>query len=374
MGEQVDQFALEPVRVLELVDHDRAEAPALALADLGVLTQQLARQQLQVLEVERRLAVLRLAVGAVVGEQQLLQLLAVAGRERLEGGLLDRVARLLELRRAQVGEVEQLLGALRRVEVAECRVVPGGGDPQLRQALLEPRLHGHLDPQLEPGRAQRLVHAGEHPSQPAAAVRREQPQSCLVVAAELLERGPEGLAAEHTALAVVDHAEARVDPGRERVCLQQPVAEAVDGRDPRGVELAREVVAAELEQALADPAAQLAGGALGVGDHEDRVDVHALLADRAAEALDDHRRLAGPGARRDEDDALLLDRAELLAIHGLDGAHDRFTRHIGQSSHQVGQEPPRGSCRTSPSRMRSTTPTACSRARSIPPQNASSST
>ena len=54
--------------------------------------------------------------------------------------------------------------------------------------------------------------------------------------------------------------------------------------------------------------------------------------------------------------------------------HDRFTRQIGQSSHQVGQEPPRGSCRTSPSRIRSTTPTACSRARSIPPQKSSSST
>ena len=88
--EQVDELALEPVRVLELVDHDRAEAPALALADLGVVAQQLARQQLQVLEVERRLAVLGLAVGAVVGEQELLQLLAVAGGERLERGLLDR--------------------------------------------------------------------------------------------------------------------------------------------------------------------------------------------------------------------------------------------------------------------------------------------
>ena len=78
------------------------------------------------------------------------------------------------------------------------------------------------------------------------------------------------------------------------------------------VELARQVVAAELQQPLADPAAQLAGGALGVGDHEDRVDVDAALADCAAEALDDHGRLAGAGARRDEDDAPLLDRPQLL--------------------------------------------------------------
>ena len=31
-----------------------------------------------------------------------------------------------------------------------------------------------------------------------------------------------------------------------------------------------------------------------------------------------------------------------------DRAHARLTRHIGQSSHQVGQEPPVGSCCTSP--------------------------
>ena len=374
LGEQVDQLALQPVRVLELVDHDRAEAPALALADLGVLAQELARQQLQVLEVERRLAVLGLAVGAVVGEQELLQLLAVARRERLERGLLDRVPRLLELGRAQVGEVEQLLRAVGRVEEAQGRLVFRGGDTQLCQPLVQPRLDRRFEPQLEPGRAQRLVHAGQHPPQPAAAVRGEQPHPRLVVAAELLERRAEGLAAQHAPLAVVEHAEARVDPGRERVRLQQPVAEAVDGRDPGGVEVTREVVTVELEQPLADPAAQLAGRALGVRDHEQRVDVEAALADRLAEALDDHGRLAGPGARRDEDDALLLDRPELLAVRSFDRAHERLTRQVGQSSHHVGQEPPRGSCRTSPSRIRSTTPTACSRARSMPPQNASSST
>ena len=51
--QQVDQFALEAVRVLELVDHDRAEPPAFALSDLVVLPEELAREDLQVLEVER---------------------------------------------------------------------------------------------------------------------------------------------------------------------------------------------------------------------------------------------------------------------------------------------------------------------------------
>ena len=54
--EQVDQLALEPVRVLELVHQHRAEAPALALADLGLVAQQVPRGQLEVLEVERGLA------------------------------------------------------------------------------------------------------------------------------------------------------------------------------------------------------------------------------------------------------------------------------------------------------------------------------
>jgi len=96
-GQQVDELALEPVRVLELVHHDRAEAPALAAADLLVVAQQLPRELLQVLEVERRLALLRLAVGGVVGEQELLQLLAVARGERLERGDLDSASRLVEL-------------------------------------------------------------------------------------------------------------------------------------------------------------------------------------------------------------------------------------------------------------------------------------
>src|SRR5207253_4329865 len=86
---EMHELALQPVRVLALVDHDRAEPPALALADLVVLPEELAREELQVLEVERGFAVLRGAIGPVVGEQQLLQLRAIAHRQRLEGSALD---------------------------------------------------------------------------------------------------------------------------------------------------------------------------------------------------------------------------------------------------------------------------------------------
>ena len=45
-GDQVDELALQPVGVLELVDHDRPEAELLALADRLVVTQQIARAEL----------------------------------------------------------------------------------------------------------------------------------------------------------------------------------------------------------------------------------------------------------------------------------------------------------------------------------------
>ena len=81
----------------------------------------------------------------------------------------------------------------------------------------------------------------------------------------------------------------------------------MDRRDPRAVELAREVVAAALGERGADARAQLAGRAPRVGDDEDRVDVEPAVADRAHEALDEHRRLAGARAGGDEDLAGRLD-------------------------------------------------------------------
>ena len=166
-------------------------------------------------------------------------------------------------------------------------------------------------------------------------------------------------------------------PASNGMRLQQAVAEAVDRRDPRAVELAREIVAPELGEPLPDSSAQLTGRPLGVRDREHRVDRQAAIADRSHEALDEHRRLAGAGARGDEDEPARVDRRELLVVRGaglLDHGHDRATRHIDHRSHQVGHgKPPFGSCRTSPERMRSTKWTACSFARSVCAQKASSS-
>ena len=231
----------------------------------------------------------------------------------------------------------------------------------------------HVEHELPAGRAQSLVDPRQHPPQPARAVGGEQAEPLgLLVDAERRERLLKRLAGEDARLVVVDDPEPGVDAGLERMRLQQPVAEAVDRRDPGRVEVACEIGAIHLEQPPPDAAAQLARCAFRVGDDEDRVDVEAALADGTHEALDEHGRLAGSGARGDEDEARGLDRRQLLGIRRR--AHVRATRHIGASVHQLGHGgPPRGSCLTSPERMRSTNSTACSFARSVCAQNASSS-
>src|SRR6185437_2293709 len=122
----------------------------------------------------------------------------------------------------------------------------------------------------------------------------------------------------------------RVEPGRERIRLQQPEAEAVDRRDPGAVELAREVVAASVEQLAPDAPPQLPSGALRVRDHEHRADVDPFVTDRVRDSLDEPECLPRACSRRDEDVAARLDRRPLLLVWCA-RAHARFTRHIRQS-------------------------------------------
>ena len=388
-SDQVDQLALETVRVLELVDHDRAEAQLLACADRVVVAEQIARTQLEILEVQRRLAVFRLLVRRGEGRQQLLQQFAIGRRELVERCLLDRTACFLVGRGTlttceEVSEVAQTLRP--RVRFEQDEHLRGGVELRLAAARvlrqttsrLAQFLHARLqlrhvaqfEHELAPGRTQRLVDARQHPAQTVGAVDREQPQPRLVVVrAERRQCSLEGLAAQHAPLALVEDAEARIDACRERVRAQQPVAEAVNRGDPRAVESTREIGAPSLDEPGTDTAPQLARRLLGVGDDEDRLDVDALVADGAGEALDEHTGLPRACARGDEHQSARVDRRALFRVE----LHARRTRHIGQSWHQVGQSPPFGSCLTSPSRMRSTISTARSRERSTWLQNASSS-
>ena len=186
---------------------------------------------------------------------------------------------------------------------------------------------------------------------PSAAVGREEPQPIgRAVGAELGEGLLERLAAQHRALRLVELAKTRVQTCCERVRLQQAEAEAVDGRDPRTVELAGEIGPSALRQRGPDARPQLARGAARVRDHEDRVDVDAAVAHGADEPLDEHRGLAGAGPCGDEHLARCGDGGLLLLVHA------RGTRHIGQRSHQAGHWSPFGSWSTSPARILSGQP------------------
>ena len=331
--------------------------------------------QLQVFEVECRLASLRLGVGRVELAQDLLQESSVARGDLVQSRLLDRGQGLAEggealpllPAHAEIGEIEEVLSRGNGVEqlqgVLDLRAAGEGllSDAQrdlrdlaqLGDACGERRDGLTRERERPPGRAQAVMDAREHPAQPFRPVRGEEAHSLrparLDVAGECLR---ECLRAQDRGLTLVEHTEAWVEAGLERMRAQQAVAEAVDRRDPAAVEVACEIVALRLHEPLPDPRAQLAGRTLRVRDDEDVVDAQPALADGLHKPLDEHRRLARPGAGRDEDHARLLDRRNLLV--GGSRPHECRILHIVQREHQRGHSPPRGSVRTSPACIRST--------------------
>jgi hypothetical protein len=199
-----------------------------------------------------------------------------------------------------------------------------------------------LEHELAPSGPQRRVDLDEHLSEPHGPVRGEElPAIRLVRIAEPLERRRERLGLEHERLWLVEDAEGRVDAGGEWMCAEQPTTEPVDRRHPGAVELEGEVGAPALDQLRADPRAQLSCRPLRVSDHEQRVDVEAVVHHRADESLDEDGRLASARAGSDEHAAVRVDRRALLGV----GArlHGRSFRHMRQRSHQCGHSPPCGS-------------------------------
>src|SRR4029077_670330 len=136
------------------------------------------------------------------------------------------------------------------------------------------------------------------------------------------ERLAERLRAKHRSLRLVELTEAGIEAGRQRNRPQEPSAKAVDRRDPGAVELAGEVVPTTVGERRADPGPKLARGTARIGDDEDRVDVEPAIADRADDALDEHGRLAGACAGRDEDLSCRLDGRDLMLVE-LVAAHVR---------------------------------------------------
>jgi hypothetical protein len=84
MRNEVDHLALEPVRVLELVDHDHAEPEPGRFANVLVVAKQIAGGELEILEVDDRLSSLRRAVLHTEALEKLLQQIAIVRSELLE--------------------------------------------------------------------------------------------------------------------------------------------------------------------------------------------------------------------------------------------------------------------------------------------------
>ena len=334
MRDEVDHLALEPVRVLELVDHDHAEPEPGRFANVLVVAKQVAGGELEILEVDDRLASLRSGVLDAEALEKLLQQIAIVRRELLERRPLGCLARPLERRGARTlarerREIDESLGrrsirgdekdlarvpALRRSRRHVGRELRGLGAQRVDR-VLGARALTELEDEVAARRAERLVDAREHAPQPVGTVRREEPQPLrLSGRAELLQRALECLSSEHGCTRLLDLAEARIEPCGKGMRAQHATAEPVDGRDPRAVEIASEIGAAALAKSRADAAPKLTCRLARVRDHEDRLDVDAPLAHRPDVALDEHRRLPRSRARGDEDRALRVDGGQLLIV------------------------------------------------------------
>ena len=211
---EVDELALQPIRVLELVHHDHPEAQLRRLAHGRVVAEQVARGELQVLEVHDGLATLRRRVLGSEPLEQLLQEIAIRCGQLLERRLLHALACGLERGRAPASrrerrEVDEPLreGPVR--DDAECLVGVaalrlGRGrigrqrirlDAQRRDRTGDVGPLTELELEVPSGGAERLVHAREHATKACRAIGREEPEPLrFAVGAERLESALERLA------------------------------------------------------------------------------------------------------------------------------------------------------------------------------------
>ena len=247
--EQAQDLELTAVGVLELVHHHQLEAARPGLADLLAASEQRRREQLEVVEVDRRALELE---------------------------------RLIRLREGGQQAVQQRAGCRRR-NVAR---LPLAGCGRARQAW----------PALAAA-AQLGVDRLDHRPQSIGSVGGHQRHRLGVFPADELPQGHlEGVAAQASGDSLVEHPEAGIQARCQRVGCEQPRAEAVDRRDVGGLGVARGRALAELEEGASHALPQLAGGAVGERDREDLRGAQAVLEHGGHEALHQHRRLPLPAA------------------------------------------------------------------------------
>ncbi len=332
---QLEQLELQGVGVLELVDHDALEALAIAGGDAGLADEQVAREQLEVVEVDAAASALGRRVGVGVAPQQLVDQrqggdrVAIGaapsprasqrGAVGVGGGRLQRVgvARHLrgpsDRRRAAASSaarhvVERLARGVDRRTGARGRRARPRRPQHARSSAARAasgsavaRPGGRRGPRL-PARAQLVVRGDDHALQAIDGVAgREVEGVGARRGQEVGQRRLEGLALRGAPVGGVDDREAGIEARGHRVRAQDARAEAVERRDPRGLGLARRLAVTELEQADAHARAQLARRLLGEGDGQDLVGAQSVLHHRGDEALDQHRRLARAGVGREHE-------------------------------------------------------------------------
>ena len=314
-AQQVDDVALQPVRVLELVDHDARKRSCSA----SRIARRRAAGHVRAAAGPRSRAPTRAAspprtrrrtgraapAGARCRARRAPRAPPAEPLARASNSAArSPLARQLGGRAAARGRVPSAsaVGA-----AATCRsVAAGSAASAARRRCSSARRSGRrvlaeLERQLAPGRAQRLVDARQHPAEPLRAVGREQPQPLRLAA------GTERRSARSNASPRITAPAPRRARGSAGRCRPRTGARAGAASRSRGWSRSRRRRARRARSwrpracsaaRIARP--QLARGLARVGDDEHRLDVEALVADGAHEPLDEHGRLAGSRAGRDE--------------------------------------------------------------------------
>ena len=318
--DRVDQPELHTVGVLELVDHDAGKPAAVALAQVIVGGEQTRGEQLEVLEVHSRVRALgRGVVGRVAPQEHVEQAVGASGPpvgadranlgQGIGVGLADgraqrgtvspRQRELIQRSRPQLSGARDLgasAQALERLEDTHTRLVhqrefgaDGLGRPgerrqrraqwwrrsQRRQRRLELPARAQLSMDPQNGRAQRL-----------GPVRGDEVNRLRASGGQLLERGFKGGGGQPPGLVLVEHHEAGVKAGVERMGPQHAGTEAVNGGDEGGFGRRGSLVLPELAQAGSDAVAHLRRRLLGERDGQDLGHADAIPQHRGDEALD----------------------------------------------------------------------------------------